>query len=77
MNAATASQPEVSILKSGQKSNIHASTDGGRLLLAGMLADEGHSDALSKTLLAKKVDLRQLIDAAKYCEPTSDYLPSE
>ena len=48
-----------------------------RDLLAGMLADKGETDSLQRLLTARKVNVRQLIDAAAYGEPAPKTLTSD
>ena len=54
-----------------------ASQESGRMILASMLAGQGDGNVLSRLLDSKKVNLRALIDAASYGEPSPDNLPAD
>lgn len=49
--------------------SLEAQGNAQKLALAGMLAGQGTPEALEKAMLSKKVNIRQLIDGAKYGEP--------
>jgi hypothetical protein len=65
--------PQISERPGANNNNAEAS----RLLLTGMLAEQGDTTALNKMLASRKVNLRELIDKAGYGEPSPSNLPSD
>ena len=56
---------------------VQLQDDSTRDLLAGMLADKGETTSLQRLLTTRKVNVRQLIDAAGYGEPAPKTLISD